>query len=76
MAIIFGYEIHIFFPKFGQISNFIPKSTGGGGLGSAGLGIIPKKHFFSASLSMDWFVDAFLSLRQNAARIDMKIEGR
>ena len=43
---------------------------------SAGLGIIPKKQFFSASLTMDWFVDAFLSLRQNAARIDMKIEGR
>ena len=55
---------------------YLKVPEGGGGLGSAGLGIIPKKQFFSASLSMDWFVDAFLSLRQNAARIDMKIEGR
>ena len=63
------------FLNLGKIQIFIPKSACGGGE-SAGLGIIPKKQFFSASLSMDWFVDAFLSSRQNAARIDMKIEGR
>ena len=46
MAIVFGHEIHIFIPKFGQNSIFY--SYGGG---SSGLGIIPKKNsFFSASL--------------------------
>ena len=32
VAIVFGPEIHIFIPKCGQNSNFIPKSADGGGV--------------------------------------------
>ena len=40
---------------------------------------MPLRHACESSttiVTMDWFVDAVLILRQNAARIDMKIEGR
>ena len=51
VAIVFGHKIHIFIPKFGQNSIFIPKSAWGW-RGSIGLGIIHKKKtvFFTASL--------------------------
>ena len=48
MAIVFGHKDQISITKFGQNSNFIPKSAYGGGGGEV-LGIIPKKSFFTAS---------------------------
>ena len=45
VGIVFGHEIHIFIPKFGQDSHFIPKCAEGGG-GSTGLGNIPKQNNF------------------------------
>ena len=50
MAIVFGPKIHIF-PKFGQNSKFSFLKVPMGG-GSTGLGIIPKKQFFTASLKL------------------------
>ena len=41
--------------------------------------LTPLRHACESSttiVTMDWFVDAVLGLRQNVARIDMKIEGR
>ena len=43
VVIVFGHEIHIFIPKFGQNSHFFPKCTEGMGGGPTGLGNVPKK---------------------------------
>ena len=50
VAIIFGHEIHMFIPKFGQNSHFHSQMyRGRGSGGSTNLENIPKKKF-SASL--------------------------
>ena len=50
MAIVFGHEIRIFIPKFGQNSNFYSLKYCGGEGGLPVRELFLKKQFFGASL--------------------------
>ena len=71
MANVFGHEIHICIPKFGQNSHFYSQIYRGGG-GSTGLGNIPKKNNFFECFPKECMLSSSSCSTLNTWKVDTR----